>query len=101
MQSLHFQNQCLNILYCLVNLISMMTREEKNRKVQYSQCHSYRPDCNFWHGIRVYNNDRQGGPLITKIYALGHLDSIYGIKCEVPLDTDKLVIPFQVIFGKQ
>lgn len=24
-----FSNQCLNILYCLVNLICMMTREEK------------------------------------------------------------------------
>ncbi len=32
MQSLHSQNQCLNILYCLVNLISMMTREEKIEK---------------------------------------------------------------------
>lgn len=34
-----------------------------------------------------------------QVYALGHLDSIYGIKCEVPLDTEKLAIPFQVIFG--
>lgn len=34
-----------------------------------------------------------------QVYALGHLDSIYGIKCEVPLDTDKLAIPFQVIFN--
>ncbi|MCI6447207.1 MAG: hypothetical protein MSA39_01645 [Prevotella sp.] len=34
-----------------------------------------------------------------QVYALGHLDSIYGIKCEVPLDTEKLAIPFQVIFN--
>lgn len=33
-----------------------------------------------------------------QLYALCHLDSIYGIKCEVPLDTEKLAIPFQVIF---
>lgn len=33
MQSLHSQNQCLNILYCLVNLICMMTREEKNENL--------------------------------------------------------------------
>lgn len=36
-----------------------------------------------------------------QVYALGHLDSIYGIKCEVPLDTEKLAIPFQVIFGEK
>ena len=36
-----------------------------------------------------------------QVYALGHLDSIYGIKFEVPLDTDKLAIPFQVIFGEK
>lgn len=35
-----------------------------------------------------------------QVYAMGYLDSIYGIKCEVPLDTEKLAIPFQVIFGK-
>ena len=29
-----------------------------------------------------------------QVYALGYLDSIYGIKCEVPLDADKLAIPF-------
>ena len=34
-----------------------------------------------------------------QVYALGYLDSIYGIKCEVPLNTDKLAIPFQVIFN--
>ena len=34
-----------------------------------------------------------------QLYALGHLDSIYGMKCEVPLDTEKLAIPFQVIFN--
>ena len=34
-----------------------------------------------------------------QVYALAHLDSIFGIKCEVPLDTDKLAIPFQVIFN--
>lgn len=34
-----------------------------------------------------------------QVYALGHLDSIYGIKCEVPLDIEKLAVPFQVIFG--
>ena len=34
-----------------------------------------------------------------QVYALGHLDSIYGIKCDVPLNTDKLAIPFQVIFN--
>lgn len=34
-----------------------------------------------------------------QVYALDHLDSIFGIKCEVPLDTDKLAIPFQVIFN--
>ena len=34
-----------------------------------------------------------------QVYALCHLDSIYGIKCEVPLDTEKLAIPFQVIFN--
>lgn len=34
-----------------------------------------------------------------QVYALGYLDSIYGIKCEVPLDTDKFAIPFQVIFN--
>lgn len=36
-----------------------------------------------------------------QLYALGHLDSIYGMKCEVPLDTEKLAIPFQVIFGEK
>lgn len=36
-----------------------------------------------------------------QVYALGHLDSIYGIKCDVPIDTDKLAIPFQVIFGEK
>lgn len=35
-----------------------------------------------------------------QVYAMGYLDSIYGIKYEVPLDTEKLAIPFQVIFGK-
>lgn len=34
-----------------------------------------------------------------QVYALCHLDSIYGIKCEVQLNTDKLAIPFQVIFS--
>ena len=34
-----------------------------------------------------------------QVYALGYLDSIYGIKCDVPLNTDKLAIPFQVIFN--
>ena len=36
-----------------------------------------------------------------QVYALVRLDSIYGIKCEVPLDTDKLAIPFQVIFSNK
>ena len=36
-----------------------------------------------------------------QLYALGHLDSIYGMKCEVPLDTEKLAIPFKVIFGEK
>lgn len=36
-----------------------------------------------------------------QLYALVHLDSIYGMKCEVPLDTEKLAIPFQVIFGEK
>ena len=34
-----------------------------------------------------------------QVYAMGYLDSIYGIKCEVLLNTDKLAIPFQVIFN--
>ena len=36
-----------------------------------------------------------------QVYALYHLSTIYGIKSEVPLDTDELAIPFQVIFGKK
>lgn len=36
-----------------------------------------------------------------QVYALCHLDSIYGIKCEVPIDPDKLAIPFQVIFSNK
>lgn len=36
-----------------------------------------------------------------QVYALVHLDSIYGIKCEVPIDPDKLAIPFQVIFSNK
>lgn len=36
-----------------------------------------------------------------QVYALGYLDSTYGIKCDIPLDTDKLAIPFQVIFGEK
>ena len=36
-----------------------------------------------------------------QVYALGHLDSIYGIKSEIPLDADEFAIPFQVVFGKK
>lgn len=46
------------------------------------------------------NIDKFREKMSLQVYAMGYLDSIYGIKCEVPLDTEKLAIPFQVIFGK-
>lgn len=46
------------------------------------------------------NIDKFREKMSLQVYAMGYLDSIYGIKCEVTLDTEKLAIPFQVIFGK-